>query len=229
MQRITRFFLLFVVVAIGTQLSAQATVGIRAGYANTQVASSDLLDVVTDQLDGLGTTEFSIFAELPISNGISFQPELGYTSRGFALGLTEDITLAGVPLPLGVRAKTRFNYVEAPLLIKAAFGNDKTQTYVMAGPSVGLATSGRIRTTARALVEIPLTNTPINLDAIDYQRLSVSGVAAIGVQHQLTSGVRVFGDVRYTHGFTNLYDIPVVQERLSHRAVGANVGLAFAL
>lgn len=210
-------------------LSAQATFGLRAGYEASSVQSSKGLNVLTNQLDGIGAASFAIFAEFPISKTFSIQPELAYTSRGFALALDTDTELLGISLPLGATATSRFNYLEAPILFKAAVGDERTQAYFLAGPSIGYATSGRLRTTARAIFEFDLVDTPINLDAINYQRLSVSGVVGAGVQTKLNPNVRAFADVRYTHGFTQLYDIPLVNERLRNQSIGVNVGLALSL
>lgn len=227
MQRITFLFAFILAATIG--LTAQTAIGVRLGYATTSVESTKGLDLITNQLGNLGSPEIAVFADFKIANGFSFQPELQYTSRGFALGLDTDATIAGINVPLGATARSRFHYIEAPLLLKAAFGNENTQAYFVAGPSIGYAMGGNLKTTARAIFEFDLLDTPINLDAINYERLSVSGVAGVGVQHNLAPGIRIFGDVRYTHGFTELYDIPVITETLSNRAIGGNVGLAFVL
>lgn len=227
MQRITFFLAVLFFATLG--LTAQTALGLRLGYATTSVESTQGLDLVTNQLGNLGSPEIAVFADVNISRGLSFQPELQYTSRGFALDLGTDATVAGINVPIGATARSRFHYIEAPLLLKAAFGDATTQAYFIAGPSVGYAVGGNLTTRARAIFEFDLIDTPINLGDINYQRLSVSGIAGVGAQHNLTPGIRIFGDVRYTHGFTELYDIPVLTETLSNRAIGGNIGLAFVL
>lgn len=227
MQRIA--LLLALSISTSLLLTAQSMVGLRAGVGTNHIATTAGLDVVGDQLSGIISPEIGLFAEFALSDQISLQPELQYTSRGFAIDLNTDATVAGIRLPIGAIARSRFHYVEMPVLFKASFGNEATKAYVVAGPSVGYAMSGNLKTSARALIEFELVNTPINLSAIDYQRLAFNGVVGLGVQHNLASGVSLVGDLRYTHGFSQLYDIPLTTEKLSNRAISASIGLGIQL
>ncbi len=229
MQRIPSFICLAIGLCTALSLSAQSTVGLRLGVGSNQLSTTSGLDLVGNQLSGIKSLELAVFTEFPLNNQFSFQPELQYTSRGFGLDLSSDATVAGISLPIGAKATSRFQYIEAPLLLKAAFGNEATQFYFLAGPSVAYAMSGRLKTTARALFEFELTDSPINLDAINYQRLAINGIAGIGLQHSLASGIQMSGDLRYTHGFSQLYDIPLISERLSNQAFSASIGVGIKL
>jgi hypothetical protein len=125
---------------------------------------------------------------------------------------------------VGVTAISKFNYLEMPLLAKAKFGNEFANFYVMAGPTFGYAMSGDLKTRAKFLVEIDLYNTSINLDNVGYQRWEVGGMAGAGISLNTQGGGQFFIDARYSHGFTQPYDIPLVHEKVQHKNIGVNVG-----
>ena len=116
-----------------------------------------------------------------------------------------------------------------PVLAKAKFGNEKTNFYVVAGPTFGYATGGSLDTRAKLLIEIDLFKTDINLDAVGYERWEVGGMAGAGVNFNVGNGNNLFFDVRYAHGFSQPYDIPIVRERVQHNSIGFNVGFTMPL
>ncbi len=209
-------------------LSAQATFGLKAGFNSNNVYTTEALGAVAPDFDALSEIHFGAVADLPISGGFSIQPEFLYTTKGFALGEGLDAPLFGVDVPIGVRAETKFRYVEVPLLAKYTFGRGPVQGYVVAGPTFGYATSGQINTRANVLVDIDLGTTDINLDAIDYQRFELGGSAGLGLQAEL-GGVRAFADVRYNRGFTGLYDVPLVEERVRNEGIALSAGIGIPL
>ncbi len=107
-----------------------------------------------------------------------------------------------------------------PILAKAKVGN----FYFLAGPTFGYAMSGRLETRARALIEFDLFDTKIDLDQVGYERWEIGGMAGAGVSVPVGNGGQIFLDARYSHGFTQAYDIPVVREKVQHKNFGLNVG-----
>ena len=211
-------------------VTAQTTFGVRAAYGQSNVRSGAALDVATDRLEALGVVTYGVFAEIPLTPVISFRPGLDYTKRGTQVSLTQDVTLAGVPLPLGAQAETRFNYVEAPLLFQFNLPTESgLRPYAIAGPSVGYATGGKVTTAARALIELDLFSQDINLDAINYNRAHVGLVGGIGAKARLGQTADFFLEARYEHGLSQPYDVPLVQDRLGFQNWNIGAGLSFAL
>src|SRR5690606_6604403 len=100
--------------------------------------------------------------------------------------------------------------------------------YITAGPTFGYATSGRIDTKARVLVDFDLGSTNINLDNINYNRFEVGATAGAGLSCSTPFG-KFFADVRYSRGFTELYDFPLINERVSNKGFGVNAGFMVPL
>ena len=209
--------------------SAQISVGVRGGANFSNIYATQNLDQILPDFQGVNSASYGLVAEIAITDQFAFQPELAFTKKGFQFNAGTDVQLFGIDIPLDVTAESQFNYVEMPLLAKYKFGTDAFKAYVMAGPTVGLATSGRLLTRADVFItDINLTNTPINLDAIDYQRLEVGGTVGVGAAVNTGFG-QIFADARYNHGFTQLYDIPLVDEKVRNKGFGLNLGLLVAL
>jgi hypothetical protein len=225
----TQLILAVVLVSLTFQMNAQTTTfGVRGGSTFNTISQTEVLNAVTPDVDYLVGFSAAVFAEIPIVNGLAFQPELAFTQKGFSLAQGTDIDLFGAPLPVGVRANSKFNYLEAPLLMKAKFGSNQVQGFVMAGPALGYALNGRIKTETTGLLEFQLTDSEINLDAINYERFEFSGVVGAGVQFDAGFG-NITLDGRFQQGFTELYDIPLVSERVKNRGFAVNAGLSIPL
>ena len=222
---------LFALVAFlfAVTLSAQ-TVGVYGAYGQSAIRSGDAFDAVTDRLDGIGTATVGVTALLPLTATLSFRPAVEYTSRGTALGLTEAVEIGGIRLPVGGRAKTRFDYVDVPLLLQyepAVQGG--IQPYLFAGPSLGYAVAGRVTTAARALIDLDLYSSSIDLDAIRYDRFHVAATGGVGARAQLNPALEVFGEARYQHGLSQPYDVPFLQDKVGFQGWNFGAGVLFTL
>ncbi len=220
---------LLLVLAFAFSASAQATFGVKSGVAIQKVYTTEGLGAVAPNFQNLTEFQVGVNADLPVFGALSFQPELLYTTKGFGLdqGLEEE--LFGTQVPLEAEAKTKFRYLEVPLLAKVRFGEaGGPQAYFVAGPTFGYALSGQLQTRARVLVSFDLPNVDINLDDINYERLEIG--AAVGAGVQLPVGpVKVFADARYQRGFTELYNIPLVEEKVRNTGIALSAGIAVSV
>ncbi|WP_420459736.1 porin family protein [Neolewinella sp.] len=224
--------LLIALLALTTSaaLIAQTTIGLRAGYGQSALRSGETFDVVTEQTGWIAAPSLGVFAELPLSDLITLRPGLEYNRRGTSVGLTQGVDLFGVRLPVGARARTTFDYLEAPLLVQLNLPTEGTvQPYALVGPSVGYALSGKLRTSARALIDFRLSTTDINLEAINYERLHVGLVAGAGLKAQVGIGAALFLEARYEHGLTQPYNVPLVRDGVGFQGWNVGVGVSFAL
>lgn len=211
-----------------TLLSAQTSVGLYGAFGQSGVRSGDAFDGLTNRLDQIGTATVGVTTLIPLTATLQFRPALEYTSRGTSVGLTESLTVSGIPLPVGAKAKTRFAYVDVPLLLQyePTVGGG-IQPYVFAGPSIGYAVSGRLTTSAKAIIDLNLYESSINLDAIRYDRFHVAATGGIGARGQLSESTQVFAKARYQHGLTQPYDVPFIQDKVGF--AGWNVGIGVLL
>lgn len=222
-KKIVLFTLALVSISITSIYAQNISIGLRGGITQSNVYYTQLLDQIAPNFSDV--TDFSIGAvvEIGISEQFAIQPELGYARKGFGVREGINVDAFGLPIPVGVAAESKFDYIEMPVLAKLKFGGESMKGYIAAGPTVGYALDGRIVTKANALIDIPLGTTPIDLDAINYERFEVGGTVGAGIAWETGVG-QLFADVRYNHGFTTLYDIPVVNEKIRNRGFGLNVG-----
>ncbi|MEL6865666.1 MAG: porin family protein [Bacteroidota bacterium] len=209
-------------------LQAQHSLGFRIGAASAGVKAPDALSALTGRFDKLTAWDIALFSELKIAPNFSIQPELAYAQKGFVIDETRDLNLFDIPLPLGVRSVTQINYVEMPLLAKLSFGHHKVSGFVGIGPNISYALDGKLKARARVILDIPITNTDIDLDQIGYNRFEAGGIITAGVAVDTGNG-KFFIDARYKRGFTDTYTVPVVDLEVRNSSFGMNIGYAFKL
>ncbi len=222
------FLLVSALCATIFSLQAQFSVGVRGGVQFANVRQTDLLKEISPDLHDVVGASTAAFAELELHPNFALQAELGYTRKGFGLDLGTDVNLFGVSLPLGVDAESRFDYLELPLLAKAKFGSEAVKFYAMAGPAISYAGGARLVTKTTGLIEFDLTDTKLDLDALGFERWDISAIGGVGAEFNTGFG-KFFIDGRYTHGFQEIYDIPLVQEKARNRGFGINAGVAVKL
>ncbi len=214
---------LVLLLAATFHLQAQkVSIGLKGGAQLANVKAPGVIEDLSFLPDfkSIATPNLGVVSEIELHPNFAIQPELSWTQKGFQVDENFDVNLFDVPIPLGVTAITKFNYLEMPLLAKAKFGN----FYLLAGPTFGYAFNGRLDTRAKLLVEVDLFDTKIDLDDVDYQRWEVGGMAGAGVSVPVFNGGQIFFDARFSHGFTQPYDIPVVHEKVLHKSIGLNLG-----
>lgn len=202
---------------------AQISVGAKAGVYTSFIDVTEAAEGLTQNVEGLTTPTFGLVAEIGVSENFAFQPELLYTTKGFKVNEGININLGGLPIPAGVTARTKINYLEVPLLAKYKFGSAALKFNVTAGPVVSYAVNGQLDTRANLLFDINPIKTNIDLDALNYERLEVSASIGAGMAYE-TSGGEFFADARYVHGFSDLYNAPVVDLNLKNRGIGVTLG-----
>jgi len=218
--RILVFAALFLVTNLAI---AQFSVGIKTGINFNDISETDALDALTPDFKQLKGLNIGLVSELEIGNHFAIQPELIYTQKGFKLDEGMDFELYNIPLPIGVIVRSKFSYLEVPLLFKGKIGDDKMKGYLIAGPSVGYAIDGQLTSTARAILEFQVLDQDLDLNQIGYERFEVAGIVGGGAEVKIPSG-KLFMDARYQFGFTELYDIPVFNEKIKNRGVSLNAG-----
>ncbi|WP_116125754.1 porin family protein [Lewinella sp. IMCC34183] len=225
----TQLLALFALLLTGT-VAAQTSWGIRVGAGQTDIRSGETFDMLTDRMDAIGTTSFGAFVEVPLTPDLTLRPGLEYSSRGTSVGLTDDVELLGVKLPIGARAKTRFNYIDAPLLLQYTLPTERgVRPYLIAGPTVGYATGGKLTTSAKAIIELNLYSTPVDLDAIRYDRFNVGLIGGAGLKARLGEFSSLFLEARYEHGLSQPYDVPVIKDKVGFQGWNVGAGVSFAL
>lgn len=216
--------LFFTISSIAT---AQFYPGIRVGGNISTISTPTIIDLVAPDLEYLPGVSFGVVGEYAFKNNFSLVSEVNFNDKGFRIRENTDINLFKINLPLGVRVDTRLRYLDVPIMAKYAFGNSAVKAYVAAGPQIGYALNGRIKTRANFLVDFNLTNTPINLSALNYQRFDFGAVVAAGVDIPAGNG-KVFIDARYSQGISDSFRLPIVDLDIKNHGFGFGVGYKMA-
>jgi hypothetical protein len=211
-----------------TAAHAQVALGIRGGANFATVHATETLDQLAPDFRFTPGYDVAGVAEINFGDYFALQPEVHWVQKGFRFAETFDIPVSSFNVPAGVEATFRTNYIEVPLLAKVKLGNDVVQAYAAVGPSFGYALNARLITRPRVLIEFDPINTDVDLETIDYERFDVGGTGVLGLQLNF-SGVKVFADARYTHGFTELYDFPLINEKVRNRGFSVGAGVMFDL
>ena len=213
--------------AISGMATAQFYTGIRVGANINTITTPTIIDLVAPDLEYLPGVSLGVVGEYAFENNFSLVSEINFNEKGFRIRENTDINLFRIDVPVGVRVDTRLRYLDVPIMAKYSFGNGGVKAYVAAGPQIGYALNGRIKTRANFLVDFNLTNTPINLSALNYQRFDVAGVVAAGVDIPAGNG-KIFIDARYSHGLSDSFRLPVINLDIKNHGFGIGVGYKMA-
>ena len=219
-----------IIAVISSFAVAQTAIGFRGGYGSSNIRTDKELDAIADQFDNSSALSFGVFADIFFGNIISFRPGVELNRRGTTLAITENPEIFGINIPLGARAKTRFTYIDVPLLFQATLPTEgMIKPYAFAGGSLGYATSGNIRTTATAIIEFNLMTSEIDLDAINFDRFHAAAIGGLGVKATLAPGFNAFIEGRFEQSLTQPYDLPVVAAKTGFKGVNFGAGVAISL
>ncbi len=225
MKKIPQLLLLATLLLSTTNSFAQLSLGVKGGIYTSFLEVTEAADGVTDNIEGLTTPTFGLVAEINLGENLAIQPELLYTTKGFKVNEGININLGGFPIPAGVTASTKIKYLEVPVLVKYKFGpaENGLRFNIFAGPVFSYAASGELDTRANLLLNINPIKTNIDLDGLNYERLEISASIGVGLAFEGDNGA-FFADARYVHGFSDLYNAPVVDLNLRNRGIGVTLG-----
>ena len=208
MQNFKKTLFSFAFVALAISLSAQVSIGVRAGatfpnFSVEQGSTNFSFDA------NLGLTAAAIF-EIGISDVFAIQPEIAFVQKG-AKSEVQDYFGGG-----NTESKIRLNHIEVPVLAKVKFGSETVKAYVAAGPSFGYAISGSTK-------EDGEKETFEDEDWEDYKRFEIGSNVGGGVGLSLAGGGLAFLDLRYMYTLNNLSDAEEISIR--HKGFIVSVGL----
>lgn len=210
--------------------SAQVSLGLRGSYGFSDLRTDAELDVISDQFSNASSLSFGVVAELPVSDVFSVRSGLEINRRGTTLRVGQDAPIFGTSVPFGAEAKTRFTYIDVPVLAQVSLPTGgAVRPYIFAGPTFGYATTGNVRTTATALISFNLMTTNIDLDEINYERFHVAAMGGLGVRADLGDRLVTFVEGRYEQSLTEPYDVPLATAKTGFKGVQFGAGFMFKL
>lgn len=200
MTNIRSFFLCAVITAFFLTPTSHAQVAIKAGVNIASISESATIESY-ESLENNSVVGFQggVAFDLGLSDVFTLQPELLFIQKGgkAIYAINDDNKIVN---------RLYYNYVEVPVLAKLKFyGESGSGLYLVGGPFVGLAVSGKVKTSTTILGE---TNTQEddfefdNSEGSDRQRRTDWGVSfGAGLKFG-----QVFLDARYNLGINNILD-----------------------
>jgi Outer membrane protein beta-barrel domain len=187
---------------IFTSTKAQVSYGVQAGVniANWQGDAMQSLNDVVDLSNGfIGTksrTGFHIggYANIPLTETISFEPGLQYSQKGYAM--QGDLKIEALKfLGVNASAKVEANYFDMPLLVKAEVAKGLS---IYAGPQISYLAKTSLHVNTSVL-GISLLNKRLDLTD-NFNRVDVGAVAGVG--YQFDNGFNI--KAGYDYGLSKL-------------------------
>lgn len=223
----------FVLMMIGYQAEAQLYVGGKIGYAGSQTNAANSIESVLPNIRMLHGVTGGVILGYGFGDNFDLQGELNITQKGFGIKESTGFDVFDFPIDVGVDYRNRFTYFELPVLAKGKIGNDKVKGYLAIGPQIGYLAKGRSKAIVNAILPIEIFDRNLKLDNLGFNRFEFSGVAALGVEFNLGVG-NLFVEGRYTHGFTDYYEIPLggsvqIASKIQNRVVTGTIGMTFPL
>lgn len=210
-------------IMIMSSASAQITYGVQAGtsIAHWQGDALQGLSNVVDLSNGFISTKsrrgFMIggYANIPVSDNISFEPGLQYAQKGYAL--KGDLKIDALKfLGVNASAKVESNYIDVPLILKAAVTKGLN---IYAGPQVSYLIKSSLHVNTSVL-GISLVNQRIDLSN-NFNRIDLGLTGGVG--YAFDNGFNI--KAGYDYGLAKLDKND--NFKAYNRAVKISVGYSF--
>jgi hypothetical protein len=178
------------------------TFGVRAGVLSSGIRgeASGNLDNLLSLGNGMFTTAnhtgfyAGAYASIPMTTGLSIEPGLFYSQKGYEIN--GDITIKGAGfLGANAKAKLESEYLDIPVLLKAELGSG---FQLFAGPQFSYLMKANLKSTA-GILGINLLNS--TLDATEQFNRWDMGLTG-GIGYKLSNGINI--NAAYDYGLSKL-------------------------
>ena len=161
-------------------------------------------------------------------SSFGFSSGIKYKEKGFILDENMAMNLFNLPINVGIQANTTMRYIEAPLNLEYTIDAGPAKIYAFAGPTLGYALSGDVRTKANFLVDININKTDLNLNDNMYNRLELGANLGVGTAISFGSGSILF-QASYSQGLNRVLENTLVVLKLKNYGFGINIGYKIML
>lgn len=198
---------LFTLTSVYAQSDSKAVqLGAKGGVNFSKLTGDDFEDV-----DARTSFNVGLVAELPLSERISFQPELFYSGQGFDIVQSEDRIF-----DTSEDVEYQLDYIQVPLLLKA---------YLIKGLSVEVGPQFGFKIHEEFDSEPNADGGDVEIDEDDSYVKDFDTSLALGTSYKFDSGF--FVSARYTMGLTSIFKDDTLFENVDGKNEVLQVGLGF--
>ncbi len=221
------FLVLLFIVAIQDQLSAQtefgASYGLTLNSAQIKGVNDDFLPEVTEFVGNTAGLDLAF----RMDEHFSFVTGLYWEERGMDSRYDWDIDFLGLEVPVGLKIRTRIHYLEMPLAMKVKFANKKkVHPFFAGGVKLGLALDGNIAVLGQVVVDIKITEIPINLASDNARQFDLSPFMMTGLDIPYKCGVFTFG-LAYEYSAFNFLKESTIAIEFRHYGFSTTLGYRY--
>lgn len=224
MRNSIKLFATVILVATTSLLNGQTSAYLISGIHSADVSASGLS---TDIVDLRAINRFSggLIIDQTLDRHLSVSTGVIFKQKGFQIIESFGVNIGNVPIPLGAKLATEVNTINVPLFLKYKLQGIKGVTpYIAAGPGLSYATSGAIKTKATAIIDFTVSNTPLNLDSEDFNRLGIDANISAGATFPYGNG-EFLTEVSYAHSMTDFTsDNFIVDAGIRTKGISFSVG-----
>lgn len=226
------FFAIGLLISIQS-LQAQATLGIHGNaiLANASYETDD--DEFDFDPEHRVSWKAGIVADVPLTDRISFMPQLNLLSKGTKINDTESGQIQGVPVTVITNLKFYLTYIELPLNFVYNAGDEYGGFFIGVGPSISAGIGGKVKTkftfSAGGDSQSEEDEVDVKFDGDDdaddedahFKRFEFGANAIAG--YRFANGL--FVQANYNHGISNINTNDDVKAR--NRYFGFGIGWFF--
>lgn len=206
-------------------------IGAKGSLNLSNISKFELANSILGDTKTLPSGGGAIFAEIPLGEGFSFRPEVGYSRRGAKiqnLNIGKWIGAGGFLgsiLNEGIQPRAYLDYIDVPLMVKYKFGQSTAGNgYVIGGPTLGFLVDSGLRVSLFGATNI---NVPLDYG---FKKFEFGGQVGAGYEFPLAGKTKAFVEATYKHGFTNIIeDLGVFQFRSRNNNLGISAGLSIPI
>lgn len=228
MKSLKQLFLFCVVTLLASTVTfGQWSLGPKAGVNFSHAQVVGLNNSIRPDVKWLAGGQGGIMAEYSFNEAFSLVSEVNYTEKGFETAASYDLNFQEIEIPIGLAAEMRLRYIDVPLIAKYTFYcSPRLKAYVTGGGYFGYGINGRLRTKARVILDLNLSNTTLNLANENFDRTEFGGLIGGGIELPVSNGKFII-DARYSHAYNPLVDDFLVDIRLRNRGFSLGLGYTY--
>lgn len=198
---------LFALTSVSAQSDSKTIqLGAKGGVNFSKITGDDF-----DDVDSRTSFNAGLIAEIPLSERISFQPEIFYSGQGFDIVQGEDRLF-----DTSEDIEYQLDYIQVPLLLKVYLVKGLS---VEAGPQFGFKIHEEFDSEPNS------DGGDFEIDEDDSYVKDFDTSLAIGTSYKFDSGF--FLSARYTMGLTNIFKEDTLFENVDGKNEVLQVGLGF--